>query len=484
MLFTELLENYRTDYGKEIMFREYPDEKILEWSGEDFYRKVRSQAAVIQNLTKPGQHVGILGNRKYEIFVSIFSIICSGRVAVPMNTTMNAKQLSHFSEMADLELILCENDEEMKEAAAEIHKETGIRTSVIELRMEAAEDWPELNPPKEDALAMMLFSSGTSGMSKIVMLSQKNLTAEENTTSRGRRRRVSHMPLPPYHISCIAGTLIYMGMGDEICFTDSMKYYLRDTEAYRPQHVILVPAIYNLLSHRAEDEEAFLRVLRENLIEIWSVGAPPVSREQDPIRQLNIIILNIYGLTEVSGSAVRFEPQAPGSAGRVMAYLQLRFENGEILLKGDSIMLGYYNDPEQTARVIEDGWFHTGDVGEVDLNGNLYIKGRAKNTIILSNGENVNPEELETELCKSPWISEAFVYAKNDKIFASVVNRKLLLELEEDEKQKIRISIENARKEINRELPPHQKISEMKIREKEFEKTSTGKLKRCRENEE
>ena len=121
---------------------------------------------------------------------------------------------------------------------------------------------------------------------------------------------------------------------------------------------------------------------------------------------------------------------------------------------------------------------------EVDLNGNLYIKGRAKNTIILSNGENVNPEELETELCKSPWISEAFVYAKNDRIFASVVNRKLLLELEEDEKQKIRISIENARKEINRELPPHQKISEMKIREKEFEKTSTGKLKRCRENEE
>ncbi len=191
-------------------------------------------------------------------------------------------------------------------------------------------------------------------------------------------------------------------------------------------------------------------------------------------KALGIEVLQGYGITECSPvvSVNRPGRNVIGSVGRPLSCCEVRILDREICVRGDSVSPGYYKDPEATAESFRDGWFHTGDLGRMDRKGSLYFEGRSKNLIILANGENVSPEELEEKLYQSEGILDAVVYERDGKITAELfVDRTLI----PDVPAAWRIV-----SPINRTLASYKQITEIVLRETEFEKTATRKIKRYR----
>ena len=189
--------------------------------------------------------------------------------------------------------------------------------------------------------------------------------------------------------------------------------------------------------------------------------------------ELGIKITNGYGITECSPivATMRDRHFSPLSVGAIHPGVDCRIKDGEVQVKGDILFLGYYKDEAATKEAFDDDWFKTGDLGYIDKVGLLYITGRKKNLIILSNGKNVSPEELEAKICeKIPGIQEILVYAENDKITAEIYSD----DFDETEKESVKGQILS----LNRELPQYKQIAKVKFRDTEFPKTSTKKIKR------
>lgn len=196
-------------------------------------------------------------------------------------------------------------------------------------------------------------------------------------------------------------------------------------------------------------------------------GAPLKQSYIDGMDALGIQVLNGYGITECSPvvSVNRNRYYRSGSIGLPLECCEVRIQGGEICVKGDIVMAGYYEDEAATREVLEDGWFKTGDIGYLDEDGFLFVTGRKKNLIILSNGKNVAPEELEEKILDITGVKEVVVYVENDIITAEVFA---------DEETGIQESV----MALNKELPGYKRIQRVKFRTSEFEKTTTKKIKR------
>ncbi len=370
------------------------------------------------------------------------------------------------------------------------------------------------NPPVPEDIATIVFTSGTTGKSKGVMLSHKNICASAVASARVIQGDHAIGFLPMNHTFAWASALFLSNVFHAwgyIC--PSLKTISEDMKNYHPENMagvpLLVETIYKTIWRTAEKNgkaeklrkgikiSNFLlkfgidkrRKLFKDVIDglggeldyIVIGGAYLDPKYAQGMEELGIPILGAYGTTECSpGITVStLEEHKLGSCGKPMLCCEVKINNpdedgvGEIFVKGDNVMVGYYEDPEATASVFEDGWFKTGDYGYFDEDGYLFFVGRKKNLIVLSNGKNVAPEELEDKLTsKIEYIKEVMVYEDDTDIIAA----EFLLdeELNPNAKAQIQADVDA----VNKELPTYKRIRKVTTRDTEFEKTTTLKIKR------
>ena len=375
-------------------------------------------------------------------------------------------------------------------------------------------------------LASIVFTSGTTGKGKGVMLSQANICLDMTLGMYNFdiTRKTLHV-LPPHHT--FGSTVNYIGhlaQGCEVYISSGLKHVSDEIREQQPTHLILVPAFLEVMNRkiwttaRKTGKEKLLKGmikvsdalrkvgidLRKKLfgsvlaafggkLELIICGGAKLDEEIiNTFDSLGITILNGYGITECAPliSANRNKYRKPGSVGTPILACRVKIDNpdengeGEICVKGPNVMLGYYNNPEATAEVFDkDGFFHTGDYGKLDEEGWIYITGRKKNLIILSNGKNVYPEEIEADLQKVEGVSEVVVYAgesrvqKNkDTIVAEIFpDADFLADKGISDAQRY---FEEQVKLINAKMPPYKAVKRVKLRDVEFLKNTSRKITR------
>lgn len=375
-------------------------------------------------------------------------------------------------------------------------------------------------------LASIVFTSGTTGKGKGVMLSQANICLDMTLGMYNFdiTRKTLHV-LPPHHT--FGSTVNYVGhlsQGCEVYISSGLKHVSDEIREQQPTHLILVPAFLEVMNRkiwttaRKTGKEGLLKVMmkvsdclrkvgidvRKKLfstvlaafggrLELVICGGAKL--DEDIIRtfdSLGITILNGYGITECAPliSANRNKYRKPGSVGTPILACRVKIDNpdengeGEICVKGPNVMLGYYNNPEATAEVFDkNGFFHTGDYGKLDEEGWIYITGRKKNLIILSNGKNVYPEEIEADLQKVEGVNEVVVYAGESRVQKDKIT--IVAEIFPDTElladkgiSNMQEYFENQVKLLNARMPSYKAVKRVKLRDVEFQKNTSRKITR------
>lgn len=393
-----------------------------------------------------------------------------------------------------------------------------------------------------EAFKILLFTSGTTAAAKGVMLSHKNLCANTLTCyhlvpKMGEYTYLSVLPM--HHTYEFSLVYIYgTSEGATIGICEGLKYVAKDMKEVKPDVLFAVPALIEKLSQKidkaieATGKEKVIRTagkfatglskigldfrrkifkqIQDNFggnLKYLFCGAAPVDKEIIyKLESYGFIFMQGFGVTEASPliSATTFDNREPGTCGKAIYGGQIRIDLsknedkssniGEILAKGDNIMMGYYKDDKKTKEALKNGWFYTGDIGYFNERGNLVITGRTKNVIVTSNGKNIYPEELETLINRIPFVEESMVYGAKDPknkqeliVTAKVtVNKEYIDENYKDikpNKEQIYDLIWEEIKKINRSLVPYKAVKKLEVKDDEFIKTTTMKIKRFAELE-
>ena len=377
----------------------------------------------------------------------------------------------------------------------------------------------------ENELKMIVYTSGTTGMAKGVMLSEHNLMSIVYYGLQVSTVYDVCLSVLPYHhtYEAVAGLLVSLHHHSTICINESLSAVMKNITTYKPDYIYLVPAFAEMFYRKIwstaakSGKEAGLKALIKsseamrkvgidmrkklfrsihegfggNLKKIVCGGAPIRPEVGEFFDAIGIDLINGYGITECSPlvAANRDYFNDWNTVGCTLPCIEVSFDDmtpegiGEICVKGDSVMLGYYKQPEETKEVLtEDGWFHTGDYGMMNELGQLIITGRKKNIIVLSNGKNIYPEEIENYIQNIPYVNEVVVYSLRNEDGEEVrLCAEVFLNAEKVEEMGITDPAETLKKDVAQataSLPSYKKISKIVIRQKEFEKTTTNKIKR------
>lgn len=373
-----------------------------------------------------------------------------------------------------------------------------------------------------DDPAVILYTSGTTGRSKGAMLSHSNLLSNIRTVTPifnldENIRMLSFLPIN-HVFEQVGGMLLPLSLGGTVSFAESLKKLGDNLAEVKPNFLLGVPAVFRLLLDRLQKniQSQFLsrtlfalpltrplvvRKIREALggtPTFVSGGAALDPEVAQGLMDLGIVVYQGYGITETSPviSAERPEVRKLGTVGPPLPDVEVRIHEpneegiGEIWVKGPNVMLGYYNNPQATAEVLTDGWYHTGDLGRLDESGILSICGRLKNLIVTANGKNVYPEEVETELLHSPFIAEAMVYGHKvsntaEEVYAIIYPNQETLDRYAQEhglspmtEKKVEDLIREEVLKAGKNLADYKRIRKFTLREDEFPKTTTRKIKR------
>ncbi len=410
-----------------------------------------------------GHHIGLIAENSYLWLVQCMGIIASGNVLVAYNYTLSEEDLRYLTELSDTELLVCDT------GMADEYRSFGIPVLELQEGMEEIAEPIEENP--EDETIVILFSSGTGGRSKPVPLTKKNFLAYGRQCMDEPGGETTLMPLPLYHIG---GLYCYYDLikGNHLIIS-SAKNWIRDIGTENVTRLFVVPGMLNQFFQKI-DSGALKKRQLSRLDNIVSLGAALTAVQEERLLQMGIRLEVFYGLTETTGllagpgGAFR-----KGSSGRIMPYVELKIDNGEIAARGANVMKGYYKLAAETEAMLKDGWLYTGDLGRIDEDGYLYITGRKKNIILLESGENVSPEELENKLYQCPVVAECRVYEKKGKLNADICMSRDGRELEEEQRE-----MDGFIRELNKSLPLTHRIAAFHASWETLEKTSTGKLKR------
>jgi long-chain acyl-CoA synthetase len=466
--FMDLLLHIDKEFGALPAFRIRLHNKMREISYHKFVRDVRSlyRWMIIEGYS--GKHIGLLSKNGYEWIVWYFAAITSGAVAVPINRGFTMETVKDIIEDYDLYALLYDGEEIEWTNALEGN---GILTLDMNHLPKCNEAVPYIQTDP-DTTACIILTSGTTGISKGVMLSQRNLLSAYQ--KRDRDGGMSTLLLLPFHHIAGVGYIVEnLIRGNCAGINQSIKHMVSDLLFFKPEEVLMVPGIVEMLTDMIGNTQK--KAVNDNLRRLVSCGAPLRAECQIVLREYGIELWQVYGLTETSGMVTLCDcEQRQGVVGKLQEWNSIEIENGEIKIKGNNVMLGYYKDFLATREVLRNEWLSTGDLGFLDENGFLHINGRKKNLIILSNGENISPEELEYILGRGPYIQEVLVKSDEDKICAEIwpiQSMNLTVEFIQNE-------ISSFIRDINMELPTFQQIRKYFFREVEFEKTASGKIKR------
>lgn len=531
-------ENYSDKEVKKVTFTQWRDD----------VRNIGT-ALVADGLRE--EKIAIVGENSYGWCCAFFSVMAIGSVTVPVDKELPIEDIDGIITTTDCKAVIYGKTAESRiqelldkgglssvETLISIPDVNTLRTeskvlkTLADLQSRGAELYRKGDNSYYDykidtnKLASIVFTSGTTGKGKGVMLSQANIGLDMTLGMYNFdiTRKTLHV-LPPHHT--FGSTVNYVGhlsQGCEVYISSGLKHVSDEIREQQPTHLILVPAFLEVMNRkiwttaRKTGKEGLLKMmmkvsdclrkvgidLRKKLfasvlsafggkLELVICGGAKL--DEEIIRtfdSLGITILNGYGITECSPliSANRNKYRKPGSVGTPILACRIKIDNpdengeGEICVKGPNVMLGYYNNPEATAEVFDkDGFFHTGDYGKLDEEGWIYITGRKKNLIILSNGKNVYPEEIEADLQKVEGVCEVVVYAGESKVQKDKIT--IVAEIFPDAdllKDKgvtdMQAYFEDQVKLLNARMPSYKAVKRVKLRDAEFQKNTSRKITR------
>ena len=546
-LVEEAAQNFPEDIA--ISYKEhYSDKEVKRVSFTQWRDDVRSIGTELIARGLREKTIALIGENSYGWCCSFFAIMAIGSVVVPVDKDLNIDDIKGIIDTTESEALIFGKASEDKiseilsnkgfstvsklfsiadsSKIADIQEVTSLNSLIVAGAKRYADGDNSYYDYKIDAnkLASIVFTSGTTGKGKGVMLSQANIGLDMTLGMYNFdiTKKTLHV-LPPHHT--FGSTVNYVGhlsQGCEVYISSGIKHVSDEIREQQPTHLILVPAFLEVMNKkiwaaaRKGGKEGLLKgmmalsnFLRKFGIDIRRTLFKSVLKpfggklemiicggaklDEDIIRtfdSIGITVLNGYGITECAPliSANRNKYQKPGSVGTPILACRVKIDNpdengeGEICVKGPNVMLGYFNNPEATAEAFDkDGYFHTGDYGRLDEEGWIYITGRKKNLIILSNGKNIYPEELEAELQKIEGVSEVVVYAGESKIQKDKIT--IVAEIYPDFDLLKARGVENPQsyfddqvKLINSKLPVYKAIKRVKLRDTEFQKNTSRKI--------
>lgn len=457
------------------------------------------------------KHIALIGTSSIQWIECYLGIITGKNVAVPLDANLPAEDLIDLINRSDAEALFistkniallnsisksCEAIKNIwvlqeKEVDSEIITNIDATKLILDNYLglvRAGENAEEDSlRPEEDDIATIIFTSGTTGKSKGVMLTQRNLA--DNVTSVdiwGEPGTKMMSVLPIHHAFCLVmDWLKGFSLGTTLCVNDSMLHLVRNMSIYQPDIILMVPMMIETIYKRlvATDQTVpkltvAKAVFGENLKTIYTGGAhlDPFYIEQ--FAEYGVDILEGYGMSECSPviSTNTTDNHKAGSIGRPLANVEISFQDGEILVRGSSVMKGYYKMPNETAETLKDGWLHTGDKGYIDEDGYLFINGRVKNLIILSNGENISPEEIENKLALDALVGEVVVTGEGNGLTARIYPEQAVVEAlgltEQQQQEKLQTFLD----EFNKKQPTYRQITGLVVRKNPFKRNATRKI--------
>ena len=544
----DMLEKTVDKNAKKIAFKTRNEEgKIISKSYLAFKEDVKALATKLIDMGLKDKPIAIMGKNSYSWSVSYLASTIVG-IAVPIDKEASSENIKEFLDVSESRAILADSkylDEifkfkdklknktlliDMQNTSKYINLEQLLKEG-NDLILNGNKDYDNIKINPEE-MKILLFTSGTTGNSKAVMLSHKNICSNiisvasivkvDNTTS-----VLSILPLH-HTYECTLGFLLVLYGGGSISHCDGLRYISQNIQEYKPTFILCVPLLLenvykkiiktlktSLPKKYTEDESQIMKKLpfylkgivkrkvKKSLggkIKTFIVGAAAIKPDiVENFFSLGIKVLQGYGLTEcsplVAGNNDFYYKAA--SCGMPIPNVEYKIDRpneegiGEIIVKGPNVMLGYYQNEEATSKVLRDGWFHTGDLGYMDDEKFLYIAGRSKNMILTKNGENIYPEEIENILNDNDLIEESLVIGasngKDDvqvkaKIFPNIEAIKEYLGNKIPTKEDIRKVLSDAVKKKKKKLPNFKHIKSFKIMDEDFERTTTNKVKRFGKN--
>lgn len=454
-------------------------------------------SAVLRELGERGSHIALTGMTSYEWIVAYLGITNSGSVAVPLDVSLPAGDMCELIDRADAAIFVV--DEVRADVLAVVKEKCPKLKYVISMqKTEESEGilsfWKlmngqnaglevEIDPEK---LATIMFTSGTTGKSKGVMLTHRNLA--ENATCLDMRfpeHSVLLSVLPIHHAYCLSMDILKgFDSGSIICINDSLVRMAKNIKLFQPNIILMVPLMIETMAKKLETAEGLppqdvkKEVFGEQLQYICSGGAYLPPAMLDLFKKYDIDILQGYGMTECAPviSTTLYWNIRKGSVGQLVPNCEAKVVDEELWVRGSSVMQGYYNMPEETAETLVDGWLRTGDLGYVDEDGFVYLTGRKKNLIITKNGENVSPEELENKIGEHRMVCEILVRESE-----GVIEAEIFPDMEYVQKKEITDiggELQKLIDEYNLTVPAYKRVYRLKVRETEFVKTPSKKIKR------
>ncbi len=551
----EMLRETGKLYGEKsaYMFKTEVPGEFRTISHKEYRNQIDAFGTKLVEMGLKDKRIAIIGENRYEWAISYFSVVAGTGICVPLDKSLPNNEIENLIVRSEVEAIIyTKNYDEVMNRLKEQgntnlkyyismdlkEEENGIlsQTKLIEEGSKLIENGEKrFLEAKIDnkAMALMLFTSGTTSMSKAVMLSHDNICSNIYDISSVIKlstedRFLSFLPLH-HTFECTVGFILPVSTGGTIAFCDGIKHIGENIKEYKITAMISVPILFENMYKKVmkgieskgkmpavkkgiKISQALLKIgidvrkkvfkdIHNNLggcLRLFVSGGAALDPETERgFIQFGIDTYQGYGLTESSPviAAEDDKFRRIGSIGKAFPSLEVKIDNpdengiGELLAKGPSIMLGYYNNEEATKETLdEEGWLYTGDLARIDKDGYIFISGRKKFVIVLKNGKNIYPEEIEILVNKIPGIKESFIFGREQadgdyKISVKVVyNTEIAEETfgtlnEEEIKEKLWKEI----KVLNKTLPAYKYIRELIVTDKELIKTTTQKIKRFEE---
>ncbi len=497
--------------------QKYPDLAAVRWIAkkeipERTYRELdEMRRRIAWVLIKSGfeaKHAAMIGTASYEWIAAYLGILSTKMVCVPLDPILPPGELCDLINRSDSEILFISPkmapliDVVKKNCPAvrlfvTLGDSASQGASVLSLqeliRSESGGALPAQSRPSSDDVCTIIFTSGTTGKAKGVMLTQRNLYDDvTNVVVSFKPGTTMLSVLPIHHAYCLVmDWLKGFSCGATIYINDSLLHMVRNIGIVKPQIMLMVPLMIETIGKRlsaidvpAPKKVIAAQVLGENLKYVFSGGARLDPSYIDLFRSYGIEICEGYGMSECSPtiSTNGENGNRPGSVGKLLSNMQIRFVDGEIQVKGSNVMKGYYKMPKETEEAFSDGWLRTGDLGYMDEDGYLYITGRLKNLIILSNGENISPEEVENALLSDPLIGEIVISAEENGngLAARVFPDPEFAEAQGLRSEEIAERLQKTIDSYNKGQPSYRAVTSLKIRKYPFVKNSTRKIVRAK----
>ena len=543
----ELMDLAEKEDGDKIAF-EYRNEKdkskIETITYKEFQYDTYYLGTALLQLGINKNHIAVIGENSYKWLTVYLTVLKSDSVLVPIDRELPEKDIINILKSSDSEVLFYAEKyekyiEKFKKELPNIKYFIGFDRNenlenvlsykkIMDLgkeRYEAGDkSYASIEHKDTNILKLLVYTSGTTGDPKGVMLTEHNLVSCVYYGLQVAEIKTKCLSVLPYHhtYEAVAGILVALHKHATICINDSLKNVLKNLQLYRPNYIYLVPAFTEVFykniwgTAKKEGKEAGLKFLIKlsnalrkigidlrgtlfksihsafggNLKEIICGGAPIRPEIGKFFNDIGVMLLNGYGITECSPLVSVNRPKFNDSStvGVILPCCEVKIENpndegdGEIWVKGDIVMMGYYKDKERTDKVLKDGWFNTEDYGKVNEKGQLVINGRKKNVIVLTNGKNVYPEEIENYILRIPYVEETIVKSvKNDIGQEVALCAEVYLNSDKVKELEIENVEEQLKKDISKEtkeLASYKHITKIEIRKTEFIKTTTKKIKR------